>query len=258
MSPSRSTSQADTSPGRWTPAAIARVAITILAILIVETTVCGLAAVLPATAVALLTRSVDGWWLRIAALAVAATPAYALFALCLMLLSAASTRLTGARTPSATEMRIADMEWPLLRWVRYMAASHVVRMFAGPVFRGTPLWTLYLRINGAHVGRGVFVNSLFVSDHNMLTFGNDVVIGSEVHLSGHTVEDGIVKTGRVTLGDGVTIGLCSVVEIDVEAGAGAQVGAVSFVPKHARLEAGQVYVGIPVKPLQPPAILGTK
>lgn len=213
---------------------------------------------LPAVWLVGLAHAIEAPWLRIAALAIAAVPAYVLFALCLMTVSAASTRLTGARTPPAAEMRIADMEWRLLQWVRYMAASHVVRVLAGSIFRGTPCWTLYLRMNGARFGRRVYVNSLFVSDHNLLAFGNDVVIGSEVHLSGHTVEGGIVKTGRVTLGDGVTIGLSSVVEIDVEVGAGAQIGALSFVPKHARLESGETYVGIPVKALQPPAILGTK
>jgi acetyltransferase-like isoleucine patch superfamily enzyme len=242
----------------WTPAAIARAAGAILTILIVEVCVCGASATIPALLLLALTRTVENPWWRVAALAMSAMPAYVLFALCLMVLSSTTARVTGARTPPDAEMRIAEMSWPLLQWARYMAASHVVRLFVGVLFRGTPIWTLYLRLNGARFGRRVYVNSLFLSDHNLLTFGHDVVIGGDVHLSGHTVERGIVKTGRVTLGDGVTIGLCSVVEIDVEIGRHAQIGALSFVPKHARLEPGEVYVGIPVKPLHPPAILGTK
>lgn len=229
-----------------------------VAILAVEVLVVGLAAFPSAFALTRL-AGLSGTT-RTAILALAAGPAYVLFALCLMPLSAASTWLTGARTPPNAEMRIADMSWPLMRWARYLAAAHVVRVFAGTLFRGTPVWSSYLRMNGARLGRRVFVNSLSVSDHNMLEFGHDVVIGAEVQLSGHTVEHGVVKTGRVVLGDGVTIGLCSVVDIDVEVGARAQVGALSLVPKHTRLEAGVVYAGIPVRPLgdQPPAILGTK
>jgi acetyltransferase-like isoleucine patch superfamily enzyme len=258
MQQSRSTSKADLPAERWTAGAAWRAVFTMLVILVVETAVCGASATVPALLLYAAAQAILDPWLEVAALAMAAVPAYVLFALCLMTVSAASTRLTGARTPPNAEMRIADMEWRLLQWVRYMAASHVVRLFAGPIFRGTPFWTAYLRMNGARFGRRVYVNSLFVSDHNLLAFGNDVVIGSEVHLSGHTVEGGVVKTGRVTLGDRVTVGLCSVVEIDVEAEAGAQVGALSFVPKHTRLAGGQIYVGIPVKPLHPPAILGTK
>jgi acetyltransferase-like isoleucine patch superfamily enzyme len=234
----------------------------VVAILAVEVLVVGLAAFPSAFALTTLAALASGTP-RAAILALATWPAYVLFALCLMPLSAASTWVTGARTPSNAEMRIADMSWPLMRWARYLAAAHVVRVFAGTLFRGTPVWSSYLRMNGARLGRRVFVNSLSVSDHNMLEFGHDVVVGAEVQLSGHTVEHGIVKTGRVVLGDGVTIGLCSVIDIDVEVGARAQVGALSLVPKHTRLEAGVVYAGIPVRPLssirdQPPAILGTK
>ncbi len=223
-----------------------------MVIFVVEVVVCGVSATPAALLFIALADLVADPWLRAVLLAMAAVPAYVLFALCLMPVSAATTRLTGARTPPDAEMRIADMGWPLLQWARYMAASHVVRVFAGGLFKGTPMWTLYLRLNGARLGRRVFVNSLSVSDHNLLTFGHDVVIGSEVHLSGHTVEHGVVRTGRVTLDDGVTIGLGSVVDIDVHVGSRAQVGALSLVPKHARLDGGQVYVGVPVKVLHPP------
>ena len=93
----------------------------------------------------------------------------------------------------------------------------------------------------------MYVNSLFVSDHNLLEFGDDVVIGGEVHLSGHTVESGVVKTARVRLGSGVTIGLGAVVDIGVTVGDGCLVGALSFVPKHMTLEPGGVYAGIPAQ-----------
>ena len=81
-----------------------------------------------------------------------------------------------------------------------MISTHVVRVLVGTFFRASPLWTLYMRWNGARIGRGVYINSLSISDHNMLEFGDGVVIGESVHLSGHTVEGGVVKTGHVRLG----------------------------------------------------------
>jgi len=174
-------------------------------------------------------------------------PAYLLFAFFLMLLSALATRFTGWRAPMDAEMRIDELDWPLLNWARYTISIHLVRIFAGLVFRATPLWTMYMKWNGAQIGRRVFVNSLWVTDHNLVEFGNDVVIGSEVHLSGHTVESGVVKTGRVRLDDNVMVGVSSIVSIGVEAGPGCQIGALSFVPKFSKLEAGQTYAGIPVR-----------
>ena len=89
-----------------------------------------------------------------------------------------------------------------------------------------------------------------MSDYNLIECGNDVVIGGAVHLSGHTVEAGVVKTARVRLGNNVTIGLGSVIEIGAEIGSDSQVGALSFVPKYATLKCGVVYAGAPVIPLE--------
>lgn len=170
-----------------------------------------------------------------------------LFAVVLIVVSPAATWLTGARTPDGVTLRIADMERPLLRWAEYLAAGHVVRVFAGTLFRGSPLWTFYLRLNGARIGRGVYVNTLGISDHNLLQFGNDVVIGADAHLSGHTIEHGCLKTGRVVLEDGVTVGLGSVIGIGVHVGRRTEIGAMALVPKGTSLREESVYVGIPAR-----------
>jgi acetyltransferase-like isoleucine patch superfamily enzyme len=231
--------------------AVWRVGWTVVAIVVVEATVCGLA-VMPTLCLWLwLTESTvtAGALARIILFSFAVVPSYILFAVGLMAWSALATRITGARTPPNVDMRIADLDWPLLAWARYMAAIHLVRILAGALFRGSPIWTAYLRLNGARIGRRVYVNTTFISDHNLLDFRDNVVIGGDVHLSGHTVEAGIVKTAGVRLGRGVTIGLGSVIDIDVEVSDNCQVGALSLVPKHSRLEAGAVYAGIPAKRL---------
>lgn len=228
-----------------------RVAWTLATLFIVQILVCGFS-LLP---VVLLWSRLVGWTaasptgVRAIVFSFSIVPSYILFALCLMVLSALSTRTTGWRTIPNLQMPIRDLDWPLLNWARYMVAIHVVRVLAGTLFRGSPIWTAYLRLNGARIGHRVYVNTLSISDHNLLEFGDNVVIGADVHLSGHTVEGGVVKTGTVRLGHSVTIGLGSMIEIDVEAGPGCQVGALSMVPKHARLKAGALYVGIPVKRL---------
>ena len=58
------------------------------------------------------------------------------------------------------------------------------------------------------------------------------------------------RPGRVRLGNNVTIGLGSVIEIGVEIGSNSQIGALSFVPKYAKLKGGVVYVGSPAMPLE--------
>jgi acetyltransferase-like isoleucine patch superfamily enzyme len=182
-------------------------------------------------------------------------PAYLVFCLALAALSAASTRVLGWRTRPGQSWKLADLEWPLLDWMRYMVSTHVVRVLVGTFFRGSPIWTLYLRVNGARVGRGVYVNTLSVSDHNLLEFGDRVVIGESVHLSGHTVEGGVVKTATVRLGAGATVGLGSIIGIGVELGEGSQVGALSVVPKYTTIEPHAVYAGVPARRIERAAAL---
>lgn len=228
-----------------------RVVWTITSLIVVQTIVCGvsLAPVVLAWQWLAAAAGPDpiAWW---ALLSLSIAPSYVIFALCLMFVSPLTLRLLGWRTPEDAELRIAEMDWALLRWVRHVASIHLVRVIAGTFARGTPLWTTYLRASGARLGKRVYVNSLSVSDYNLIECGDDVVIGGDVHLSGHTVEAGVVKTARVRLGNHVTIGLGSVIEIGAEIGDNAQVGALSFVPKYTRLEGGMIYAGIPARPLE--------
>jgi acetyltransferase-like isoleucine patch superfamily enzyme len=185
--------------------------------------------------------------LEIVVLSSALIPSYIIFALALLIVSPLIIRLMGWRTPAHAEMRIAALDWPLLNFVRYAAANHFARLLAGTFFRGSPLWTFHLRLAGARLGRRVYINSLELNDYNLLEFEDDVVIGADVHLSGHTVENGIVKTGGVHLGRNTTVGVSSIVDIGVTTGPNCEIGALSFVPKNMNLEADAIYVGIPVK-----------
>ena len=228
--------------------ALWRVGWTVLTVFLVQALVCGVA-LFPVALIWLqfLAATESSNLVRALALSVVAVPSYVLFTLFLMFVSAITSRALKWQTPVNAQMRIADLEWPLLQWARSMVAIHVVRIFAGTLFRGSPVWTVYLRLAGARLGRRVYVNTLALTDYNLLEFGDDVVIGDAVHLSGHTVEGGLVKTAPVRLGNDVTVGLGSIVEIGVEVGDGCQIGALSFVPKHTRLDAGAIYAGIPVR-----------
>lgn len=224
----------------------ARIAWTLATLVLVEGVVCGLS-VMPVLVMWSWVSALAGsnQIVRLAILSAAIAPSYMLFAVCLMIISPAAIRLTGWRTPDRAEMRIVEMEWPLLNWFRYLAAIHLVRLVAGTLFRGSPIWTAHVRLHGARLGRRVYINSLYLSDYNLLDFGDDVVVGAAAHISGHTVERGVVKTAPIQLAHNVTVGLGSVIEIGVSVGPDCEIGALSFVPKHATLEGGAIYAGVP-------------
>jgi acetyltransferase-like isoleucine patch superfamily enzyme len=227
-----------------------RIGAGVAAIVLVQAAICALAALPVALLWHALVAAVPGPLARAALAALLAVPTYAAFAIALLVVSPVVMRLVGVRTPAGAEMRIAEAGWPLLRWCHSAVATHLVRVVAGSLFRGSPLWSVYLRLDGARVGRRVYVNSVHLADHHLLELGDDVVIGAEVHLSGHTVERGVVKTARVRVGAGATIGLGSVIDIGADVGAGCVVGALTFVPKFATLAPGGVYAGIPARLLR--------
>lgn len=241
-----------TNGGRWRKRA--RVTWAVCSILVTECLILGLA-VLPAVSfwTWVSDLAVIPEWAQVLTMAMAFVPAYVLFALSVLLYSACATWLFRWRTKPGLELRIADMSWPVLDWGRYLMTIHVARTFAGAVFRSTPVWGLYLRLNGAKVGRGCWVNSLKLMDHSLLEFGDHVVIGSDASVSGHIIERGMLKTAPVRLGRHVTIGINSVVGIGTTIGDGTQVGALSVVAKYSELEPHAVYAGAPARRIERPA-----
>ena len=229
----------------WGRPALARFVWTLATAFVAESMLIGLAA-LPALG---FIRWHAGWGLaepwNTLVLAMAAVPAYLVFALALMGLSAVAMRLLGWRPTAPAQMPIADLDWALCNWARYQISTHVVSYLTGGLLRSTPVWSMYMRLNGAKLGRRVWVNSLGVTDHCLLEFGDDVVIGAGVHLSGHTVEHGVVLTAPVRIGAGSTIGVNAHIEIGAEIGPRCQIGSLAMVPKHSVLPGPGVYVGVP-------------
>lgn len=239
-------------PGRGS-----RVLWTVVSGLVAETVVFALAA-LPAallwTAALPLVRG--PLYARLALFAFTLVPAYMLFTFGLMVYSAWATRLLGWRTEPDKELALVEVGRPLMNLLRGATLHHFVRIFAGTLYRGSPAWTFYLRLNGAKVGARVYVNTLAIGDCSLLEIGEGSVIGSDVHIGGHWVERGVMRTGRVRLGQNVMIGNGSVVGIGVTIEDGVQVGALSVVPKGVRLEAHGVYVGAPATRIRESKVTG--
>lgn len=232
----------------WRPRQALRFAWTVTSIFVVESLIVGLSA-LPAVAFFEWHAALDFSHrsIKILIIAMALIPAYVIFSLMLMATSAAAMRLLGWRPPRHAELAIADLEPALCNWARYMISTYLVRTLVGPFTQATLVWTWYMRLNGATIGRRVWVNSLGVTDHCNITLGDDVVIGAGVHMSAHTVERGVVKIAPVSIGAGSTIGIGTHVQIGVEIGERCEIGSLSLVPKFAKIDAPGTYAGIPVQ-----------
>lgn len=234
----------------WGPRQALRFGWTILSIFVVESLLVGFSA-LPAVLFFEWHRGLElaPRWVEVLVLVMSLIPSYLIFAVLLMVASAWSMRLLGWRPPANAELSIADLERDLCNWARYMISTYVVRTLAGPFTQATLLWTWYMRLNGASIGRRVWVNSLGVTDHCNISLGDDSVIGAGVHMSAHTVERGIVKIAPVSVGAGSTVGVGSHVQIGVSIGERCEVGSMSVIPKFVELKGPGRFAGIPISRL---------
>lgn len=225
-----------------------RITRAVIALIVVESLVFGLAA-LPAI----------GFWTWVAGLeilgpatvrtlilAVSVAPAYLIFSCGLMALTALACWALDWRTPEG-EHSIRELDANVVRWAKYNAAAHVVRVICGELFRATPIWRMYLDAMGADIGKGVHINTAALYDINLFTLGDHVVVGGKAQLSAHLVEESVLKARPVVFEKGSTIGTGSIVSPGVHLGENASIGALSFVTKDTRIPANTAYGGVPAR-----------
>lgn len=183
---------------------------------------------------------------RYVLVAMSLIPAYIIFSCGLMFISAGWNKLARWRTTEG-EFPLHDYSWEVIRWGSYNASISIVRIFCGEAMRATPLWTFYLKANGAKIGPGVYVNTARLNDHNLLVLEEKAVVGGDAKLIAHLVERGFVKSSKVIMHKRSTLGINSVVGPGVEIGENSAVGALSFVPKGTKIPPNEVWGGVPAR-----------
>lgn len=116
--------------------------------------------------------------------------------------------------------RYIPMEVPL--WCCFMWKSEIVAALdlylAGPILtrhiRGTPFLTWWLTLLGANVGRNVWIEAAIIPEPELVTIGDDSVIGENAILQTHLLEDRIMKMSKLKIGKGCKIGAGSIALCD--------------------------------------------
>ncbi|RZM29325.1 MAG: peptide synthetase, partial [Sphingomonas sp.] len=113
--------------------------------------------------------------------------------------------------------------------------------------RGTPWIGLYLRLMGAKVGKRCYIDTTDLTEHDLVTIGDDVALNDFAGLQTHLFEDRVMKVGAIRIGDRATIGSLAIVLYDAEIGADAQLGDLSVVMKGETLPDGTNWEGSPAR-----------
>jgi len=113
---------------------------------------------------------------------------------------------------------------------------------------GTPVLVWWLRGMGARIGRGVWCQSYWLPEPDLVTLGDGATVGPGCVVQTHLFHDRVMSLGPVTLRAGASLGPHGIVLPAAELGVGASVGPASLVLRGERVPAGTRWVGNPIAP----------
>jgi non-ribosomal peptide synthetase-like protein len=155
--------------------------------------------------------------------------------------------------------RIDASEHPL--WSSFIWRNEVsdsfVEMVARPWFAekasGTPALAVWLRTLGASVGRGVWCETYWLPEADLVRLGAGSTVSRGSVVQTHLFHDRIMQLDAVVLAEGATLGPNSVILPAASIDVGASVGPGSLVMRGERVPAGSLWSGNPITPWhQPP------
>lgn len=150
--------------------------------------------------------------------------------------------------------RIRAEEHPL--WSSFVWRNEVADTFvehvAAPWFAraatGTPVLNLWLRGLGAKIGRGVWCESYWLPEADLVTLGAGATVERGCVVQTHLFHDRIMAMDTVTLGAGATLGPHCVALPAASIGAGATVGPASLVMRGDSVPPSTRWWGNPIAP----------
>ncbi len=115
--------------------------------------------------------------------------------------------------------------------------------------QGTCWLPILLRLLGVKTGKRVWMNTTDITEHDMVSIGDDTALNEDCGPQTHLFEDRVMKTGTVTIGARCSIGARSIILYDSEIENDVRVEPLSLLMKGEKLQEGTEWTGSPVRPL---------
>lgn len=149
--------------------------------------------------------------------------------------------------------------WSSFVWRNELADTFIevlaVPWLAGAV-GGTPVMSAWLRSLGARVGRGVWCETYWLPEADLIRLGDATTVNRGCVVQTHLFHDRIMRMDTVTLDEGATLGPHGIVLPGVTVGAHATVGPASLVMRGELVPAVGRWLGNPIAawPSPPPPV----
>ncbi|WP_307095095.1 Pls/PosA family non-ribosomal peptide synthetase [Arthrobacter sp. V1I9] len=154
----------------------------------------------------------------------------------------ASTGFHGVRPKHCS---IYDIDfWRTERFFKLCARANVHRLLSGTPFKG-PTW----RLVGVRVGKRLFDDGAGMSEKNIVTLGDNVILNAGSYIQCHSQEDYAFKSDATVIGSGCTLGVATMVHYGVTMGDGVVLAPDSFLMKGGEVPAFERWGGNPAEVL---------
>jgi len=132
--------------------------------------------------------------------------------------------------------KVKEGDHPLWGWYyfRYWLVKRVLDLAPAQFMNGTPIYPIYLRLLGTKVAKDAQLSAITIGAHDLAEIGADASLSSGVVLDNVTVERGLIRFSKITVGDHAYIGSNAVIS------GGSQVKAWGELQDLSYLSAGQV------------------
>ena len=105
-----------------------------------------------------------------------------------------------------------------------------------------------LRLLGAKIGRGVWMNTTDLTEFDCVTIGDEAELNDHSGPQTHLFEDRVMRIGMVEIGARTTIGVRSTVLYSSSVGEGVHLGPLTLVAKGEQIPAATSWEGTPSAP----------
>ncbi len=113
--------------------------------------------------------------------------------------------------------------------------------------QGTALLPAYFRCLGARIGSGVHMDTIWLTEFDLVRIGDGACLGPDCTIQTHLFEDRVMKMSTVDLGAGCSVGTDAVVLYGTRMEPGSRLGDLSLLMKGETLPAGGSWHGSPAR-----------
>ncbi len=132
-------------------------------------------------------------------------------------------------------------------YFRFWLVKKFVDITPVVLLTGTPFLAIYYRLMGMKIGKKVYLGSDRVRIFDLVSIGDNSSISKEAYLMGYTVEDGMLKLGRISIGNNCFVGARSLLHQNSLMEDDSSLLELSMLPGNVTIPAGKVWRGSPAK-----------